>query len=143
MASKATVYAAAQYGLATETTATGLVVGSISWDGSCDTVELPDHIGCVIGLSVGNPRKEVKCDGIIATKATGLVGNLGAVLTLSNTTTNSRTRNSEGLDVTPAAGAGIIITSNAISPTSNGFEGGSVGGVYFPFIATATVYTAT
>ena len=92
--SKATVYAAAQYGLATETTATGLVVGSISWDGSCDTVELPDHIGCVIGLSVGNPRKEVKCDGIIATKATGLVGNLGAVLTLSNTTTNSRTRNS-------------------------------------------------
>ena len=139
--SQATVYAAAQFGLAAETTATGIVVGSITWTGSSETVELPDHIGCAAGLAVYNPKKEVSGDGVIATKGTGLVGNIGSVIVLANATNNTRTRNSEGLGVTANANAGIVITGNTISPTGTGFEGGSFTGIYLPFVATNSPVT--
>ena len=141
--SLATVYSGAQFGLATDVTATGIVVGSITWTGSSETAELPDHVGCAIGFSVYNAKKEVSGDGILAAKGTGLVGGIGEVLTLANTTTNTRTRNSEGLNVTPASGAAIIITGNTISPTQSGFEGGGFTGIYLPFVAAGTTYDAS
>lgn len=139
--SQATVYAAAQFGLSSETSASGLVVGSITWSGSVETAELPDHIGCAAGFASWNAKKDVSGDGVIATKGTGLVGNLGAVVTLANTTTNSRLRNSEGLGVTPDANAGIILTANTISPAQTGFEGGGFTGIYLPFVATNSPVT--
>lgn len=141
--SAATVYSAAQFGLSDETSATGIVIGSITWTGSSETAELPDHIGNSISLAVYNPRKEVSGDGVLAAKGTGLVGDIGDVLTLANTTKNTRTRNSEGLGVTPASGAGIVITGNTISPQQTGFEGGGFTGLYLPYVALGTTYTAT
>ena len=134
--SQATVYAGAQFGLADEISATGIYVGSITWSGTSETAELPDHIGGAVGFSVYNPKKDVTLDGVIAAKATGLVDAVGSVITLANTTNGSRTRNSEGLGVTPSANAAIVITGNTISGTATGFEGGGMTGVYLPFVAT-------
>jgi hypothetical protein len=141
--SQATVFSGAQFGLADDVTATGLYVASITWSGTSETAELPDHIGCAVGLSVYNPKKDVSCDGVIAAKATGLGDNIGSIITLANTSTNTRTRNSEGLGVTPNGGAAIIITGNTISPTQNGFEGGGISGVYLPFVSTSSPVTLT
>ena len=139
--SKATVYASAQFGLATEVTATGLVLGTTTWSGSSETAELPDHIGCAAGLAIWNMKKEVSGDGIIATKGTGLVGNIGSVLALSNTTYSTRTRNSEGLGVTADANAAIVITGNTITPAQTGFEAGGFSGIYLPYVATNSPVT--
>jgi hypothetical protein len=136
--SKATVFSGAQFGLADETAATGLFVASITWSGTSETAELPDHIGCAVGLSVYNPKKDVSCDGVIAVKANGLGDTIGSAITLANTTSNSRTRNSEGLGLTPNGAAAIIITGNTISPTQNGFEGGGISGVFLPFVSTTS-----
>ena len=134
--SQATVFSAAQWGTADEDTATGLVIASITWNGTSETAELPDHIGNATGLSVYNPKKDVSGDGVISTKGSGLVGDIGDVLALANSTLNSRTRDSEGLGVTPDANAGIVITGNSISPQQTGFEGGGFSGIYLPGVAT-------
>lgn len=136
--SQATVYAAAQWGLANEETATGIVVSSITWNGTSETAELPNHIGNTRSLVVYNPKKDVSGEGVIATKGTGLVGNIGAVLVLANTTLNTRTRNSEGLGLTPIAGAGVVITGNSITPAQTGFEGGGFTGIFLPGVSTST-----
>jgi len=141
--SLATVFAGAQFGLATDVTATGLVIGSITFAGTSETAELPDHVGCAAGFAVYNEKKDVSGDGVIAAKGTGLVGDIGAALTLANTTTNTRTRLSEGLTVTPVANAAIIITGNTISPTQTGFEGGGFTGIYLPGVATNAPYSAS
>jgi hypothetical protein len=134
--SKATVFSAAQYGLADCANATGLLVGSVTFTGTSDTAEAPDHIGCVVGFSVYNQRKDVSIDGIIKTKGTGLGGDIGTVLTIAEATNNSRTKLGEALDVTPDANAAFIMTGNTISPTATGFEGGGITGVYHPFVST-------
>lgn len=141
--SQATAYGAAQFGLADETSATGLIIASLSWTGSVETAELPDHIGCAIGFATWNAKKEVSGDGVIATKGTGLVGDLGDALSLANTTHSTRTRNSEGLGVTPDANASIIITGNTITPNQTAFESGGFSGIYLPFVATNSPVTLT
>ena len=80
---------------------------------------------------------------MIATKGTGLVGNIGAVLTLANSTANSRTREGEGLGVTPHASAGVVITGNNIEPAQTGFEGGGFTGIYIPGVDTSSPVTLT
>lgn len=138
---QATVYSGAQFGLSDETSASGLVIGSITWTGSVETAELPDHIGCAAGFAVWNAKKTVSGDGVIAAKGTGLVGDLGDVVTLANESANSRSRNDENLGVTADANAGMILTGNSISPTQTGFEGGSFEGIFLPFVATNSPVT--
>jgi hypothetical protein len=79
-----TVYSGAQFGCATEITATGLYIASISWDASSEQATVPDHIGTTVGVSIYNPTKEVSCDGVISSKGTGLVGSIGSTLVLTN-----------------------------------------------------------
>lgn len=134
--SKATVYSTAQFGLVAETSSTGIVAGTISWSGTSETAELPNHYGCAIGFAVWNPKKDISIDGIISAKGAGLVGNIGAVVAIANATANSRTRNQEGLGVTPNANAAFVVTGNTITPTQNGFEAGGCSGVYLPGVAT-------
>lgn len=141
--SLATVYATAQHGLADETTATGIYVGSMTWTGNSEQTKLPNHIGCTVGFAVYESNKTVSCDGIIAVKGTGLVDAIGSAITLANTTFNTRTRNSEGIGDTPVAGAGLIVVGNTISPTGTGFEGGGMEMVYFPSVSTSSPYTVT
>ena len=126
-----------------DATATGIHVGGMSFTGSADTAEAPDHYGGVIGLAVYNQRKEVSCNGIIKTKGSGLVTNIGVVCTFANATSNSRVRLSEDLDVTPVSGAGVIITSSNMELTGTGFESGTIGGVYFPYLVTSSPVSLT
>ena len=141
--SKATVFSAAQFGIADSSTATGLLAGSVTFTGQADIAEAPDHIGCVVGLAVYNMRKEVSVEGIVKTKGTGIAANIGAVLTLAESTNNSRTKLTEGLNVTADANAALVITGNSLTPQGTGFEGGGVSGVYHPFVATNSPATLT
>ena len=141
--SKATVYSGAQWGAADETTASGLIIGTINYNGTSETAELPNHFGCATGLAVYNPKKDVSGDGVVATKGTGLVGDIGAVIALANSTYSSRTRNDEGLGVTPNANAGVIITGNTLSPQQSGFETGGFSGIFLPGVATNAAVSIT
>lgn len=134
--SKATVYSTAQYGLADDSSATGLYAASVTFTANSDTAEALDHIGCVVGLSVYNCRKDVSISGVVKTKGGGLVTEVASVVALANTTSNSRTRLSEDLGVTPDANASIVVTGGSLDPKQNGFEEGSISGVYHPFLAT-------
>jgi hypothetical protein len=140
--SLATVYSTAQFGLVDESSATGLYVASVTWTGQSEQAKIPNHIGATVGFAVFDANKTVSADGIIATKGTGLVDSIGSVITLANTTANSRTRNSEALG-DGTTGAGLIVVGNSIAPTSTGFEGGSLEMVYFPNLTTGSPTTIT
>lgn len=133
---QATVYSAAKYGLADDSTATGLLVARVNYAGTSDVPEALDHLGCVAGFAVVNARKTVSCDGVVKTKGSGLAGSIGSVISLANTTADSRTKNSEGLGATPNANAGIVVTECTLEPQQSGFETGGLSGVYFPYVAT-------
>lgn len=141
--SLATVYATAQFGLSSDSTATGLYVGTVTFSSTSEQATAPDHIGCDVGYSVFNFKKDVTAEGIVATKATGLVGTVGATITLANTTTSSLTRLAEFFSWTPASGAAIIITGGETSGTATGFETGSITGIYNPFVAAGSPTTLT
>lgn len=141
--SQATVYATSQFGLAADVTATGLFVGTVSFSNSSETATAPDHIGCDVGLAIYNPKKDVSVDGIVASKGTNLVANIGSTITLANTTNNTRTRLAEQISGSPASGAAIIITGGETSGTATGFETGSLTGIYHPFVAAGTSVVLT
>lgn len=141
--SQATVYATSQFGLAADVTATGLLVGTVSFSNSSETATAPDHIGCDVGLAIYNPKKDVTVDGIVAAKGTNLVANIGSTVTLANTTYNTRTRLAEQISGGATGGAAIIITGGETSGTATGFETGSVTGVYHPYVAAGTVVVLT
>jgi len=141
--SLATVYGTAQFGTADETTASGLYTGTISYNGTSEQAFAPNHIGCDAAFSVYNAKKDVSLDGIVSVKTTGLVGNIGAVIVLANSTSNTRTRNSSNLGDTPNANAGLVIIGNNVTPTNNGFETGNVQAIYIPSVATNAPTTLT
>lgn len=143
--SLATVYSTAQYGLADIATLSGLYGASVSYAASSTTAQVPDHLGCTVGLGITDPMKTVSMSGIIKTKGTGLAVNIGSTIALAESANNSRTKNSEGLGsgIVLATASLIIITAHNISPTANGFEAGDANGVYYPFIPTGTSYTLT
>jgi hypothetical protein len=134
--SLATVYSTAQFGLADDTTVTGLYVASITWAGSSEQALAPNHIGCDVGFAVYNAKKTVSVSGIISAKGTGLADAIGSTITLANTTHNTRTRNSEGTGETPNANAALVVIGNSIAPTSTGFEAGDMECIYLPSVAT-------
>lgn len=141
--SLATVYSTAQYGLADESAASGLYAGTATFTATSEQATAPDHIGCDVGFAVYNQKKDVTLDGIVATKGTGLIGSVGATITLLNTTKNSRTRLTEFFTGTPATGAAIIITGGETSGTATGFETGSLTGIYNMFVAAGSPVTLT
>lgn len=141
--SQATVHGTMQFGLADDSTATGLLVGTCSWSATIEQAFAPNHIGCDVGIALYNAKKTVSVDGIIKTKGTGILGSLGTAITLTNTTNNTRTRNAEGLGETPVANTGIIVTGNTIAPTATGMEGGTIEGIFLPSVATNAPVTLT
>ena len=135
--SKATVYSTAQYGTADDSSATGLFVGTVSYNGTADVAESPNHIGCVVGISVYNERKDISVEGIVAVKGSGLAADMGGTLTLANTTANSRTRLGEAMSAT-ATSTVIIVTGADLTSSATGFETGSISGVYYPSLSATT-----
>jgi len=143
MASAATVYGGGQYGLATDVSATGLVAATNPFTKSSKTAEAPDHIGNTCMVSIYDPRCEVSMEGVVAAKGTGMVGTIGGLITLSNTTKNTRLRLSENLVSAATTGAGIILTDYSLTPEQSGFEKGSLKGVYFAYLDTTSTYSAS
>lgn len=139
--SKATVYSTAQFGLADSSSATGLYAASVTFTANSDTAEALDHIGGVVGLSVFNARKDVSVDGVVKTKGSGLATEVGSVVTIAEATNNSRAKLSEDLGVTAVAGAAVVVTGGGLTPKQNGFEEGSVSGVYHPYLDTGSPTT--
>ena len=139
----ATVFSAAQFGLADDSTATGLLAASVGFSASSSMAQAPDHIGNTAGFAVYERKKDITVSGVIKTKGTGLVGSIGTLITLANTTNNTRTRLSESLGVTPVANSGIVVTASDITPTNSDFEGGSLTGVFFPGVAVNSPVTLT
>lgn len=136
MGMSATVYAAAQYGVIDDDTASGLHLASFSTNSEVDEAMALNHGGSVIGYSMYNDRATVDCNGVVAVKATGLALNLASVLTLANVTANSLNTLTANLFTTSTGNAGLLVKSVNLSRTNTGFEEGSIGGVYFPLIAT-------
>jgi hypothetical protein len=139
----ATVFSAAQFGLADDSTATGLLAASVGFSATSSMAQAPDHIGNTAGFAVYERKKDITVSGVIKTKGTGLVGSIGTLLTLANSTNNTRTRLSESLGVTPVANSGIVVTASDITPTNSDFEGGSLTGVFFPGVAVNSPVTLT
>jgi len=135
---QATVYGTAQFGTASDTTATGLFAGTVTFNLTSEQAMAPNHIGCDVAFSIYNGKKDASIDGIVAVKGTGVVGELGAVLTLANASSNGRNRLTETLDATPVAGAALVITGGSISPSNTGFETGSLSAIYIPGVSTSS-----
>lgn len=136
--SNAVAFSASQFGLVAETTASGLIIGNLSYNATSEIASVPNHIGCEVGFAVYNAKKEVTLDGVIAAKGTAMPADIGEVITLANSTNNTRTRQSENLGETPVAGAAIVVTGSSLTLTSTGFEQGSITGVYYPSVDTGS-----
>lgn len=134
--SQATVYGTAQFGTADETSATGLYCGTVTFAHTSEQAFAPNHIGCDAAFSVYNAKKDVSVDGIVAVKGTGLVGNIGATITLANATTNARTRNSSNLGVSAVGNAALVVIGGNVAPNATGFETGNVSAIFLPGVAT-------
>jgi hypothetical protein len=136
MSMSATVYAAARYGVVNDNTATGLHLASFSTNSEVDEAFALNHGGSTIGYSMYNDRATVDVSGVVAVKATGLALNLGSVLALANVTADSLNTLTTNLFTTSTGNAGLLVKSVNLSRTNTGFEEGSIGGVYFPLVAT-------
>lgn len=134
----ATVYATARFGIVAEVTATGLFLGTFTTDYTADIEYLKNHIGCDVGLSIYNDSSEISCDGVVATKATGLVPVLAATITLANDSADTLGTNKKNLFTTPVGSAGVIVTGATLTRTNSQFETGSVKAVYKPLVSTTS-----
>jgi hypothetical protein len=132
----ATVHGASRFGIVSDSSATGLLLGKLSYDYSVDIVYAKNHIGNNVSMALLNDMTEVSCDGVVAVKATGMVINLGDALTLANTTADSLNLLSQNLISTPVSNAGTVISGASLERLNADFETGSVKAIYQPLIAT-------
>ena len=139
----ATVYSTAKFGANSESSSTGLFLGSISFNGASEVGTAPNHVGQDIGVSISNERIDISCEGVISTKGAGMVVGMADLVVLANATGDSSTVYADILKVTPVANASVIITAASMTRTNNGFETGSLTGVFYPSVDSTAVYTST
>lgn len=139
----ATVYSTAKFGASSETSSTGLYIGSISFSGASEVGTAPSHVGQDVGVSVSNERIDISAEGVITTKGAGMVVGMADLLTLANATSDGSTVYTDILKVTPVANASVIITGASMTRTNTGFETGNLTGVFYPGVDTSAVYTAS
>jgi hypothetical protein len=130
----ATVFGAARYGVVDDSTATGLLVGNISYSYTSEQAFAKNHIGCDVGMSIYNDSTEITISGIVKTKATGLVPDIAAALTLANSSEDSLALDSKNLFTTPS-GAGVIVTGASMNRVNSEFENGEVTAIYKPLVS--------
>lgn len=131
----ATVHSQSRHGLADESAATGLTVASMSTKYAVETTFVKNHIGCNVGFSLFNDTSEVTCSGVVAVKATGIVPDLAAAITLANASVDSLSTNSKNLFSTPVGGAGLIVTGATLNRVNNDFENGDLTSMYNPLVS--------
>jgi hypothetical protein len=136
----ATVFGTARFGLASESSSTGLFAANISFAGTSEQAMAPNHIGQDVGMSIYNESIDVTIDGIIAVKGSGLVVGIADAVTLANTT-DGFDKVTDILKTTPTSGASVIITAATISRSNTGFETGDLTGVYKPGFSAASPTT--
>lgn len=139
----ATVYSTAKFGTNSESSSTGLYLGSISFNGASEVVTAPNHVGQDVGVSISNERIDISCEGVITTKGAGMVVGMADLVTLANATGDSSTVYADILKVAPVANASVIITAATMTRTQNGFETGSLTGVFYPGVDSTSVYTSS
>jgi len=133
----ATVFGAARYGVVDDSTATGLLVGNISYSYTSEQAFAKDHIGCDVGMSIYNDSTEISISGVVKTKATGLVPDIAAALTLANSSADTLGLDSKNLFTTPS-GAGVIVTGANLNRVNSEFENGEVTAVYKPLVSVSS-----
>ena len=101
----ATIHGASRYGMADDATATGLLLGDLSYNYLVDITYAKNHIGNDVSVAFANDSTEVTCSGVVAVKATGLVPDLGAAITFANDAVDSLGLKSKNLFTTPTANA--------------------------------------
>ena len=132
----ATVYGASRFGITDDSSATGLLVGQMSTAYSADMAMVKNHIGCDVGISFYNDSSEVSCSGVVAVKATGLIPDLAAAITLANSSADSLATNSKNLFTTPVANAGLMVSAATLTRSGTEFETGDITAIFKPLIAT-------
>ena len=131
----ATVHGASRFGITDDSSATGLLVGQMTTTYTADTAMAKNHIGCDVGISFYNDSAEVSCSGVVAVKATGLVPDLAAAITLANSSADSLATNSKNLFTTPVANAGLMVSGATLTRAGTEFETGDVTSIFKPLIA--------
>ena len=131
----ATVHGASRFGITDDSSATGLLVGQMTTTYTADTAMAKNHIGCDVGISFYNHSAEVSCSGVVAVKATGLVPDLAAAITLANSSADSLATNSKTLFTTPVANAGLMVSGATLTRSGTEFETGDITAIYKPLIA--------
>lgn len=139
----ATVHGAPRFGVVDDSSATGLLVADYSTDYSVQTAVAKNHIGIDVGIAFFNDISDVTFSGVIATKATGLVPDLAAVVVSANSSADSLATNSKNLFSTPNANAGLLVTGASIKRVNGDFETGDVKATYRPAIATNAAATVS
>lgn len=133
----ATVFGAARYGVIDDSSATGLLVGNISYSYSSEQAFAKDHLGCDVGMSVYNDSTEISISGVVKTKATGLVPDIAAVLTLANSSADTLGLDSKNLFTSPSS-AGVVVTGATLNRVNSEFENGEVSAIYKPLISVSS-----
>jgi len=131
----ATVFGTARFSVLKELSATGLAVGTMTTNYTADMAVAKNHLGCDFALSLYNDSSEVTCDGVVAVKATGLVPDLAAAITLVNSAADSLNTNHKNLFTTLESGAGLIVTGASLTRANTEFETGNVTSILKPLIS--------
>lgn len=121
-----------------DSTATGLLLGDLSYDYSVEITYAMNHVGNKVSMALLNDMTEVTASGVVAVKGSGFALNLGDALTLANATTDSLNLNSQNLISTPVANAGTVISGASLKRMNADFETGEVKAIFNPLIATSS-----
>jgi hypothetical protein len=139
----ATVHGASRFGITDDSTATGLLLGDLSYDYSVEITYAMNHVGNKVSMALLNDMTEVTASGVVAVKGTGMIVNLGDALTLVNATTDGLNLNSQNLISTPVANAGTVISGASLKRVNADFENGEVKAIFNPLIATNSPSTVS
>jgi hypothetical protein len=134
----ATVHGASRFGITNDSTATGLLLGDLSYDYSVEITYAMNHVGDKVSMALLNDMTEVTASGVVAVKGSGFTLNLGDALTLANATADSLNLNSQNLFSTPVANAGTVISGASLKRMNADFETGELKAIFNPLIATSS-----
>jgi len=139
----ATVYGAARHGATDDSSATGLLVGDYSVDNNVETGFAKNHIGEDVAFSLFNDKSETTCSGVVASKSTGLVVDIGDVISFANATADSLNTNTQNLMNSAVANAANVIVSVSLKRANADFETGDIKTIFNPLIATNSPATVS
>jgi hypothetical protein len=136
-------FSLAQYGAASDSSATGLYIGSLEYDYSANKVDLKDHIDTTVGFVLSDDKIEVSASGAVVSKTAGMTPAIASVITFANSTANSLTLTTKHTFTTPVANAGIVVTGAKLSRANSEFETGDISAVFHPGVATNAPVSVT